>query len=819
MMVNEEFEQVLGGKVLAWVGAAAVVAGFVLLYAMGIKQGWIGEGARTLIAAGVSLALLMAGVLAARAPRPPAGGARCCRHRHLRPVHGRDGCKRRLRPRAHARRPRPGVRHRALATVLALRWESPLMGALGIAGAVSAPVLVGAPSTTTTIVFEAVAVASAVARPDPRALGLAAADGDRAERPAVARVAVSTRSPRSRSSPSRSCSASSTPPLRSGSSCARRSSRLRLASIGVVALNALMLGVAGWMRLKGLGHDELALMWLAFLACAHLTAGFAAQRSKRITSDLALTCFTLAVLLADVAFALTVMARCGRSASRPAGRHGAARPPPPRRRRRPRAVRPRWPHRRLGPAGPARREHVPPGELSSEAAVIALVAVAGRLPALRPPVRGRAHGVALRPRHDRPRGAGRRRGDDPRRRGRWRSPSRHRPSRWRRSVPAAMTSSRRPGSILHLLLAGFYALCGWCLPSGVAGDLGGGGPRRRRGRRRNGGMRFVWRRGEPARRILALAAPVVALYVASVVVASLGTGRAGAAAAERAVERDGVAALVVGLRRRDAAVRVGAWALLALAAGKVFLYDLAALDSVYRVGSFMALGLLLLIGALAYQGMRPALTCVRPRSRSASRRMPSPSAASAAAAKSVGRSVEPLDGHLLQGRHVAEVAQLVRLPVQRGADARRLAQRVLDRRVERPVLAQQVARGLLADALRARDAVGRVARSAMKSGTCSGRSRSAPAPPRRRRTRVHPWTRLREQDRDVVADALEHVAVAREQQRAAAGCDLAAARLPSRSSASSSPALSTDQPNAPKNVGAWSHCHASSAGIGGRSAW
>jgi uncharacterized membrane protein len=38
------------------------------------------------------------------------------------------------------------------------------------------------------------------------------------------------------------------------------------------------------------------------------------------------------------------------------------------------------------------------------------------------------------------------------------------------------------------------------------------------------------------------------------------------------------------------------------------MYDLAALDSVYRVGSFMALGLLLLIAALAYQRMRPALT-------------------------------------------------------------------------------------------------------------------------------------------------------------------------------------------------------------------
>ena len=119
---------------------------------------------------------------------------------------------------------------------------------------------------------------------------------------------------------------------------------------------------------------------------------------------------------------------------------------------------------------------------------------------------------------------------------------------------------------------------------------------------------FVWRRGEPARRILALTAPVVALYVASVLVASLGPDAQGQLLLSALWSVTGVVALVLGLRRRDAAVRAGAWALLALAAGKVFLYDLAALDSVYRVGSFMALGLLLLIGALTYQRMRPALT-------------------------------------------------------------------------------------------------------------------------------------------------------------------------------------------------------------------
>lgn len=63
----------------------------------------------------------------------------------------------------------------------------------------------------------------------------------------------------------------------------------------------------------------------------------------------------------------------------------------------------------------------------------------------------------------------------------------------------------------------------------------------------------------------------------------------------------GFAALWLGLRLRTPIVRLGGLALLALATGKVFLYDLSALGSVYRIGSFIALGLLLLTAAFVYQ--------------------------------------------------------------------------------------------------------------------------------------------------------------------------------------------------------------------------
>lgn len=63
----------------------------------------------------------------------------------------------------------------------------------------------------------------------------------------------------------------------------------------------------------------------------------------------------------------------------------------------------------------------------------------------------------------------------------------------------------------------------------------------------------------------------------------------------------GLAALVAGLVVRRRALRLGGLGLLALAVGKVFIVDLSKLESMWRVGSFLALGLLLLAGAFAYQ--------------------------------------------------------------------------------------------------------------------------------------------------------------------------------------------------------------------------
>src|SRR4029079_5305451 len=72
------------------------------------------------------------------------------------------------------------------------------------------------------------------------------------------------------------------------------------------------------------------------------------------------------------------------------------------------------------------------------------------------------------------------------------------------------------------------------------------------------------------------------------------------------------AGIVSGLIRRTRALRLGGLGVLMLAVGKVFLVDLANLESIWRVGSFLAVGLLLLAGAFAYHRTRLPSSHERP---------------------------------------------------------------------------------------------------------------------------------------------------------------------------------------------------------------
>jgi uncharacterized membrane protein len=67
----------------------------------------------------------------------------------------------------------------------------------------------------------------------------------------------------------------------------------------------------------------------------------------------------------------------------------------------------------------------------------------------------------------------------------------------------------------------------------------------------------------------------------------------------------GLGAVIWGMQRRSPKARLGGLALLTVAIAKVWTYDLAELEELARALSFVALGLLLLAGAFAYQRFKP----------------------------------------------------------------------------------------------------------------------------------------------------------------------------------------------------------------------
>lgn len=162
---DRSLEDLLGGRVLAWVGGAAVLVALALLFALGISSGVIDETMRTLIGAGIAGLLVGAGLhLHRRAGRTHASLALVGT--------GVAGLfmAATVATTAYGLLPAPaGVAAAAAvgawATWLAVRWDAQVIAWLGLLGAVSAPLLGWADGPTgasTTFVFVAAACAAVV---------------------------------------------------------------------------------------------------------------------------------------------------------------------------------------------------------------------------------------------------------------------------------------------------------------------------------------------------------------------------------------------------------------------------------------------------------------------------------------------------------------------------------------------------------------------------------------------------------------------------------------------------------------------------------
>jgi uncharacterized membrane protein len=289
------FEDTIGGRLLAWVGGAAVVVGLCFMLAIAVSRGWLGEADRTLLAGVVSLALLAAGVWAhGRRGRTDASQAAAAAGiAGLFATLGVAGNVYELVPAIVALSGSLAVG--AAATALAVRWEARGIAALGIFGALLSPTLVGTFGNGSAIVLLLVATAAgtavllwqrwswlafgtyAIAMPQWVAYVLF-------ERPSTA-VAVAVMAG----------FGALTVAAAVGFELRFSSPTLRTGSILLLALNALVLALVGIVAL-----EPIAGAWLAGLAVAHLTTGVA---TRRVSSELSLAMLILGVVLGDAAAA------------------------------------------------------------------------------------------------------------------------------------------------------------------------------------------------------------------------------------------------------------------------------------------------------------------------------------------------------------------------------------------------------------------------------------------------------------------------------------------------------------------------------------
>ena len=300
----EEVSDWLGGHLLAWLGGIATLAGIVLFLVVAISRGWVGIDARvalggagsallvalgawlhnrrgrteaSIVAVGVGVAgmfasLVVAGEVYALIPPLLAVGA--------------------------------SIFVGALATFLAIRWAGQAIGALGLLGALLSPVLVGAPAdgVTTAIVLVASGAAMwTVVSQRWGWLGVATILAGASQwgrwilmgQPTAVDLAVL---------------AAFTAVGLAGALAPKRAALTREAifPLALVALNASLAGAIGWIALYRVAGEGVASGWLGGLAVLHLALGLLRTRHLPVSEPMRRVLVAIGVVLADAAFGLSV---------------------------------------------------------------------------------------------------------------------------------------------------------------------------------------------------------------------------------------------------------------------------------------------------------------------------------------------------------------------------------------------------------------------------------------------------------------------------------------------------------------------------------
>ena len=640
----------IGGRGLAWLGGGAMLLGIVLLLALAISRGWIGQDARVLLAAAASTLLVAGGVwLRSVSGRTEAavamvGAGTAGMFATLVVGSSIYGLV------AAAVALAVGLFTGGVAALLAIRWAGQAIGAIGLLGAVLTPWLVGAPDGGITIAFLILATAASMVVVVGRRWGWL---GFGAVLLAEPQFAIWLTGWNAVSRPGSEALAAlvafAALGLAGAAGLQSRAihDRVQPSAAALLVLSATILAVAGRAGLVYIAGSTVASSWLVALAVGHCGIAALGRRLPRVR-PLRPVAFVIAAALADAAFALSfhgVVLSLGwgiaatafafMAARRPVGATGGTR------RLRPLPGDELVAQLGLGAHIALILLHtllaVPPGVLGSgDATSTALTAVA----ALAAACIGSAR--LTQPTH-----AGWRIAldglgllaiayltaiafDGPLLVATWSAEAvalgvlahRHRdPVAWLSAAgflslaaAHALLVEAPPSALvvgvpsLPAAAVGLAALALACIGlshsvRAAGGNLGsvGGVP------------------VDMARLGLAVGAVAALIYLASVAIIDIFQPAAGTGIAllDLGVRQQGqvllsvlwsvtgVSVLLVGLRHRIARLRTGALAGLLLVTAKVFLYDLSTLTSIYRVASFIVLGVVLLAAGFAYGKLRP----------------------------------------------------------------------------------------------------------------------------------------------------------------------------------------------------------------------
>lgn len=501
-----DLEELLGGRVLGWVGGIAVVIAAVFFVVMAVRNGWIGVDARMALAFAASTALVaLGGWLYERRGQTQAALATVAAG--LAALYASDAA---TTLHYHLLSPSRGLviagAVGAVALATAVRWSSQEIAGIGIVGSLLAPVFVDAGPHTSSLVFMAIALLAAIGVVLWRRWTWLAAAAYVVSVPQAASWLWNEHDGRLGLTLAVAAAFWLLYVVAAiGYELRAPTENLRLSSASLLFVNATVTAAGGWWLIDDAGHRAGANAWLFGLAVAHVALGTLVLR-WRVSRDIALLLYGVAAAMIGVAITVSL-------------------------------------------GGPA--------VVAAWAAEAMVLAWAGRW--TKTPGRGLAAGLVF---------AG--------------------------LAGAHVLLFEAPPTALAW---GFHSI-----PLAVGAStlvllaLAG--------------IAIADREDEDLRDIVAWVGAALGVYLASGLVVDLAGAHEHASTQTSQLGLSGFwgalgfAAIVAGLIRDKRVLRLGGLGVLTLAVGKVFLVDLAHLQSIWRVGSFLAIGLLLLAGAFAYQRVR-----------------------------------------------------------------------------------------------------------------------------------------------------------------------------------------------------------------------